>query len=198
MAKSKKHSKKQVPNERMRLCQSKFCEICRKESSSLLVNGFCSCVAKDDDYEFVTTDLKGGKKRKMRFIREDKRSDLKRRYVALGGVLIEGKRARLGQRSQSNKTPRPYLPTRDEKKVFYESWEWKEARYKAIKELGNSCMLCGANSKEVRIVVDHIRPISKYWDLRLDAENLQILCNDCNMGKSNNHYDDFRETKNST
>lgn len=51
-------------------------------------------------------------------------------------------------------------------------------------------MLCGSTRSDldlegnpVRIVVDHIKPISKHWHLRLDPDNLQVLCNDCNKGK---------------
>lgn len=50
-------------------------------------------------------------------------------------------------------------------------------------------MLCNS---EDHIVVDHIKPASRFPDLALDLENLQVLCNDCNMGKSNDDYTDFR------
>jgi 5-methylcytosine-specific restriction endonuclease McrA len=50
-------------------------------------------------------------------------------------------------------------------------------------------MLCGATE---RIVVDHIKPRRKFPELELDLDNLQVLCNDCNMGKSNDDYTDFR------
>jgi len=50
-------------------------------------------------------------------------------------------------------------------------------------------MLC--NSEE-RIVVDHIKPRSKFPELELVFDNCQVLCNSCNMGKSNNDYTDFR------
>jgi 5-methylcytosine-specific restriction endonuclease McrA len=44
------------------------------------------------------------------------------------------------------------------------------------------------------IVVDHIRPLRKHWHLRLDPANLQVLCSDCNMGKSNSDVTDWRTT----
>jgi 5-methylcytosine-specific restriction endonuclease McrA len=47
-------------------------------------------------------------------------------------------------------------------------------------------------SKDQRIEVDHIKPLSKHWDLRLRKDNLQVLCRDCNRGKGNRHFDDFR------
>ena len=50
-------------------------------------------------------------------------------------------------------------------------------------------MLCWS---DVRIVVDHIKPRSRFPGLELDPDNLQILCSDCNMGKSNDDCTDFR------
>ena len=79
--------------------------------------------------------------------------------------------------------------------TFYASWEWKQARYEAMMLHGRQCMLCGftptPGCKE-RLVVDHIKPRSKFPDLALSLSNLQILCNSCNMGKSNRHTHDFR------
>jgi 5-methylcytosine-specific restriction endonuclease McrA len=40
--------------------------------------------------------------------------------------------------------------------------------------------------------IDHIKPKSKFPDLALTEENLQILCRDCNLGKSNRFNTDFR------
>ena len=50
-------------------------------------------------------------------------------------------------------------------------------------------MLC--NSTE-NIVVDHILPRKKFPKLAMDINNLQVLCRDCNMGKSDDDYTDFR------
>lgn len=79
--------------------------------------------------------------------------------------------------------------------TFYASWEWKQVRYEALVMHGRQCMVCGftptPGCKE-RLVVDHIKPRSKFPDLALSLSNLQILCNSCNMGKSNIHQHDFR------
>lgn len=77
-------------------------------------------------------------------------------------------------------------------RTFLHSWEWRELRFEVLRERGARCELCGATSKEQRIEVDHIKPLSKFWHLRLDKNNLQILCRECNMGKGNRHFDDFR------
>lgn len=78
----------------------------------------------------------------------------------------------------------------DERQKFYDSWDWKKARYEVLKKHGPRCMVCNATrsdldleGKPVRIVVDHIRPIYKFWELRLEPTNLQVLCYDCNKGK---------------
>ena len=44
----------------------------------------------------------------------------------------------------------------------------------------------------VKLHVDHIKPRSKYHELELDFNNLQILCEDCNLGKLNINEEDFR------
>lgn len=77
---------------------------------------------------------------------------------------------------------------------FYSSWAWKDLRYKAIKLHGRKCQCCGwvPADGNGRLVVDHIKPRRKHPKLELELSNLQVLCNDCNMGKSNKHNDDFR------
>jgi 5-methylcytosine-specific restriction endonuclease McrA len=68
--------------------------------------------------------------------------------------------------------------------AFYESWEWKRLRYNFLKAKARCCSCCGSTPSDgARIVVDHIKPIRLFWHLRLDPKNLQILCEDCNMGK---------------
>lgn len=86
--------------------------------------------------------------------------------------------------------------TRSTKDAFYESWEWKHKRLEAIKLHGRKCLCCGAGPEHgVRIVVDHIKPLGEFWELRLDLNNLQVLCNDCNMGKGNRDFTDFRPSQ---
>lgn len=76
---------------------------------------------------------------------------------------------------------------------FYESWGWKRARYDFIKDKQRRCQCCGATPENgVRIVVDHIHPIRKFWSRRLDPSNFQILCDDCNMGKGSRDQTDWR------
>lgn len=77
--------------------------------------------------------------------------------------------------------------------AFYDSWEWKQVRYLILKKRGRICECCGAAAATgARIVVDHIKPVRKFWDLRFDERNLQILCDDCNRGKSVDDQTDWR------
>lgn len=57
-------------------------------------------------------------------------------------------------------------------------------RYDVLKRDGFRCRLCGRSVAEgVVLHVDHIIPVSKGGKSTLD--NLQTLCADCNLGKSN-------------
>lgn len=78
----------------------------------------------------------------------------------------------------------------EDRKSFYQTWEWKQLRYAVLQEYGPTCMCCGAQRGDktpqgdsVVIVVDYIKPVAKFWHLRLERTNLQILCNECNQGK---------------
>lgn len=69
-----------------------------------------------------------------------------------------------------------------------------------LKEHGRACQCCGAepgmktaSGDPVRICVDHIKPLSKFWNLRLDRTNLQVLCDECNQGKGAWDQTDFRK-----
>lgn len=68
---------------------------------------------------------------------------------------------------------------------FYRSSSWRKLRFSVIAERESKCCACGATPKDgISLHVDHIKPRSKYPELALDPNNLQILCEDCNLGKS--------------
>lgn len=84
---------------------------------------------------------------------------------------------------------------------FYCSSEWSEARKKFLRLIKEEkrplvCNLCSVelyfvssnqkhktNKKPLNI--DHILPVKYFWDKRLDLDNLQLLCADCNKAKGN-------------
>lgn len=77
---------------------------------------------------------------------------------------------------------------------FYKSVAWLKLRYEILREQDHVCALCGAaKSESTRLHVDHIRPRSKYPELELEKTNLQLLCEDCNLGKSDRYNDDWRD-----
>lgn len=135
-----------------------------------------------------------------------------KRASELLGLPIEGRRSEVAIRCMNKLVslglhpPERYVPPWKDKnrtgytlahkpsraREFYNSWEWRELRYKILKRYGRKCMCCGAGPHDTTIMVDHIIPIRKRWDLRLDPENLQVLCDDCNMGKSYRDTTDFR------
>jgi hypothetical protein len=82
------------------------------------------------------------------------------------------------------------LPFEDNPKEtdFYRSNAWLKLRTQAFEKYGNRCACCGVTPTQdpnVRLHVDHIKPRSIHSELALDINNLQILCEACNLGKSN-------------
>jgi 5-methylcytosine-specific restriction endonuclease McrA len=92
--------------------------------------------------------------------------------------------------SQSKRSVRT-KPDNTEK--FYRSWEWQRARYAYLKSKECKCQCCGVTPADgARIVVDHIKPIRHFWHLRLDPNNLQLLCDGCNRGKGSDDVTDWK------
>jgi 5-methylcytosine-specific restriction endonuclease McrA len=80
-------------------------------------------------------------------------------------------------------------PSKEEIRAFYHSEEWKKARYRQLAR-SSRCAACGASAKDgAKLNVDHIKPLHKYWDLRLSPKNLQTLCASCNWGKGHTEKD---------
>lgn len=76
---------------------------------------------------------------------------------------------------------------------FYETNGWHKVRYLALRKYGFKCLSCNRSRQDgVILHVDHVKPRSKYPELSLDLDNLQVLCHSCNYGKSNLFEDDHR------
>lgn len=81
----------------------------------------------------------------------------------------------------------------EEYQAFLKTREWRAVRYQVLQKHGGRCQCCGRSASDgVVIHVDHIKPRSKFPELALDVNNLQVLCEDCNLGKSNNDATDWR------
>lgn len=57
-------------------------------------------------------------------------------------------------------------------------------RYKILQRDKFRCKACGARAGDTELNIDHILPVSKGG--KTTEDNLQTLCINCNMGKSNN------------
>ena len=70
---------------------------------------------------------------------------------------------------------------------FYRSQVWRSLRIEVLAESNRRCLLCG-NSPDngITLHVDHIKPRSLFPELALEKSNLQVLCEDCNLGKMTN------------
>ena len=88
------------------------------------------------------------------------------------------------------KQPPKLKDSAEEISAFYNSYAWAELRYSILVKFGRVCMCCGETRGVMN--VDHIKPVRKYWELRLNPDNLQVLCPACNKGKNNWDETDFR------
>jgi 5-methylcytosine-specific restriction endonuclease McrA len=79
---------------------------------------------------------------------------------------------------------------------FYDTDAWYQLRYRALVLHGGSCQCCGnrANANQP-LHVDHIKPRSKFPELELVLDNLQVLCKACNLGKGASDQTDWRPAK---
>ncbi len=69
-------------------------------------------------------------------------------------------------------------------KEFYSTAEWRRVRWEVLRESDMHCTACGKGREHgIVLHVDHKKPRSKYPHLELVKSNLQVLCEDCNIGK---------------
>jgi len=118
-------------------------------------------------------------KEKKHVLAREKRAD----YMKLKANKKALKKALSDKRLENNKTD------------FYTSKEWRRLRYRVLIDNGRMCQCCGARPPKAVLHVDHIKPRSIYPELELDYNNLQVLCEECNIGKSNLDKTDLRDIK---
>lgn len=76
---------------------------------------------------------------------------------------------------------------------FFQCTPWLELRYRILKASKGCCECCGRRGEPGNpLQVDHIKPRSKFPDLALRDDNCQVLCRQCNLGKSNKDATDWR------
>lgn len=68
---------------------------------------------------------------------------------------------------------------------FYKSTAWTKKRLVALRRDEWICRRCSKQGIiTVADMVDHIVPSKVEWELRLDIDNLQALCNECHAIKT--------------
>ena len=110
---------------------------------------------------------------------KDKLSAASTELASLKKQLFE-----LTQKSK-NKFAEPPKYVRGMGSEFYATREWRSLRWDVISNASGKCSVCGKSKKEHGVImhVDHIKPRSKFQELELDKNNLQLLCEECNIGK---------------
>lgn len=68
---------------------------------------------------------------------------------------------------------------RPELKWFYNSGEWKAARYQALKRDHFTCQICGARATEVHHLIELNEMNVRDQSISLNLNNLQGLCHAC-------------------
>lgn len=105
------------------------------------------------------------------------------------GALIYRALANNEPKPVSVPRPQPLRDIHQRQKAddFYRSKAWRSLRYQALKKYGGACSACGRTAAKHGVVihVDHIKPRSKFPSLALRLDNLQTMCDDCNLAKSN-------------
>jgi 5-methylcytosine-specific restriction endonuclease McrA len=90
-------------------------------------------------------------------------------------------------------------PTEHQRVVLiYNTEEWldkyRKIRYQVFLRDGRICRLCShTGSADNPLQIDHIKPKSKFPELALDPNNMQVLCKDCNYGKNTRDETDWRK-----
>ena len=80
------------------------------------------------------------------------------------------------------------------KDPFLLSREWKVLRMRALERGDGKCNCCGRTAHAGAVLnVDHIKPRTRYPELALTLDNLQVLCATCNAGKGNQFETDWRD-----
>jgi len=76
----------------------------------------------------------------------------------------------------------------------YYNQRWQRLRSEVLEVYGPVCALCGRDYRTHGVVLhgDHIIPKSQRPDIALYFSNIQVLCEDCNMGKSYYYTTDHR------
>ena len=142
--------------------------------------------------------------RKKGFIKLDVKSMRNDQTIVAAAEVIMNRKIRNDGKGEHLENLAAVLDTKKNAPIgrlaeFYRSSDWKRLRYKVFTASSGRCACCGHSAKDgAKMIVDHIKPLRFYWDLRLMESNLQILCDDCNLGKASDDQTDWRATEATT
>lgn len=71
----------------------------------------------------------------------------------------------------------------------YRDKNYLDCRSYIFQRIESKCCKCGSQKS---LHLDHIKPVSKYPEQYLNKDNMQILCEVCNLEKSNKNENDYR------
>jgi hypothetical protein len=134
-------------------------------------------------------DMTDNDKKKMLFkyftdvVLEQKKQELKIQ-------LIEDKKFLTTETVNQRKRILSTFTKKPKKRCFYLTNQWLYLKKEVHKLYKCGCMKCGKTEGETH--VDHILPRSLHPELQYNIHNLQILCKNCNMKKSNKNNTDYR------
>lgn len=155
------------------------CPLCNAKGDDVKSRGFCTCIM---EKKSTKQSPDGGIIEVEQTLTKKISNRLKLRYW--NAIKSHAKRTN---------TPLVDRISRKEKVAFFSSRDWLKIRFKVLTTYPRKCMCCGSTEN---LHVDHIKPVSRYPELKLDFNNLQILCKSCNLGKSNIGTKDFRNNEN--
>lgn len=93
--------------------------------------------------------------------------------------------------------------TKQQKRKFYDSGDWKKLRAEIKKRDNYECQECKRNGivsvdtneysesakrKKIMLLVDHIKELDVYPELALDDDNLETLCVGCHNKKHGREF----------
>jgi hypothetical protein len=127
----------------------------------------------------VKTNINNGKSMKTETVEE---------FLARGGEITTPNNMKAHLVKKQKKLGQPTIISNDysnkefEERLhrFYNSKKWKLIKEQVYKTFVHMCPVCGS---EDNLRVDHIKPIRHYPALIDDMNNLQLLCNECNLEK---------------
>lgn len=102
-------------------------------------------------------------------------------YVAQIYCSLSCKKSAENKRSVGEKNPNWKGGATSEADKFYSSSAWKEVRTAAFKRDDWTCQDC--LKRGGRLEANHIKPRSKFPDLKLELTNIETLCKKCHDGK---------------